>query len=670
MSGSQSVGSGYTAGSSYAMNMSMTNSSREFLEASSSNSTFQVINEFKFLAARSIRQSTIVLAVFNTISAFIVAAGIWYDCYTRAQRNRTRGQGKINIFTCVKGTETYPFILSLGITIQGVIFAVSQSQGLNGLFASGCSLISQFMWPAIFIVPFLQLIFGVELTLRGLRKKPFPPRGKWTVAFCLAVFKALILITALVAFFIPSSDFCFASLFWFVAKWAEGGFAVLTIISAVLIACAVTVFLKLTRHATIETTERVQASRMVYYIAVAIFSNILMTPFFIYLTFNDLGDTDGTTGLTLSMIATVVANVSGLMTGGLHLFFRSNIISTIGPRDKLAEYERRQLKYKIRKPDPNEFDASGLVLQPVEQPGNARTLRRTESEESLVRYEKEEEAAIESQPTQTYGFDGPNPLRSNSIFPAASIPRAPERAQLPSPTRLTGIHTRKPSTSSYSLFPSKDTANTTSVALLPSTTYSPISNNDRFEDFSSTLKPPPSIKATGRHRRDSSMASSATVQIGLRFSNVEDMPPMATTMVKNAANMHNLDYPQATRPTPLASFELADDSPFPSQPSSPISSSSRDPIRDARMKTLPPVPRPIAPVEVEPRKDEQLILSAAVYRPDSPSKVKVPSPKGVGFNFPQPLRSNTTPVQIESRSPPPPRNRGTSDAAQGRGDWI
>lgn len=54
---------------------------------------------------------------------------------------------RVNIFTVVRGTETYPFILSLGITIQGIIFAVSQSRGMDALFAKGCSLISQFMWP-------------------------------------------------------------------------------------------------------------------------------------------------------------------------------------------------------------------------------------------------------------------------------------------------------------------------------------------------------------------------------------------------------------------------------------------------------------------------------------------------------------------------------------------
>lgn len=393
-----------------------------------------------------------------------------------------------------------------------------------------------------------------------------------------------------------------------------------------------------------------------------------MLPFFVYLTFNNLGDTEGNTGLTLSMIATVVANVSGLMTGGLHLFFRSNIISTIGPRDKFAEYERQQLKYKIRKPDPNDYEYSGHVLQPISTP---QTLRRMDSEESLMRYGKEEEASVESPPGRTAAMlvEATNPLRSNAVFlPAASV-RAPERAQLPLASSG-AMHSRKPS-SSYSLFPNKNLGNTSSVALLPSTTYSPIEGSNPFDDFNEPLQPPPSIKPNGRHRRDSSMMSSATVQIGLRFSNVDDMPPMASTMISNAERVHNLDCPKEIRPSPLAAFTVADDASPTAEPSSPVTrtGSRRDPVKDARMKTLPPVPRAISFADRQSRLEEEpLTLSPAVYRPDSPTRTRVPSPKGVGFNVPK--RSNTTPVQPLASSPRPPRNRGNSDAAEGRGDWI
>ena len=63
---------------------------------------------------------------------------------------------RVNIFRCVHGSNTFPFVLSLGITVQGIIFAVSQSRGLDGLFKAGCSIISQFMWPGMVVITDLE----------------------------------------------------------------------------------------------------------------------------------------------------------------------------------------------------------------------------------------------------------------------------------------------------------------------------------------------------------------------------------------------------------------------------------------------------------------------------------------------------------------------------------
>ncbi len=112
------------------------------------------------------------------------------------------------------------------------------------------------------------------MTIRGLRRKPFPPRGKWTVTICLVIIGMLLLANFLVADFIRSPDFCFASLFWFVAYWAQGCFAILLVISIVLLIGLVVIFVRLSRSITIETSERVAASRMVYYLALAVLSNV------------------------------------------------------------------------------------------------------------------------------------------------------------------------------------------------------------------------------------------------------------------------------------------------------------------------------------------------------------------------------------------------------------
>ncbi|KAI1375135.1 hypothetical protein F4677DRAFT_141612 [Hypoxylon crocopeplum] len=631
--------------------------------AFNSNSTFGVINQFKFLAARSIRTSTIILAVFNTVSAFATAAGIFYDCYTRAKRSKQETKKKVGFFRCVRGPETYPFVLSLGITIQGIIFAVSQSYGLDGLFIPGCSLISQIMWPAVFIVPYIQLVFGLEVTFRALRSTPFPPRSKWTVPICLAIVKILLLATGLVGVFIRPPTFCFASLFWFVAKWAEGGFVLLLMIAIVLVICSFIIFTRLTRYSMIEDTERISASRMVYYLALAVVTNALIVPFFIHLTFSNPMDDNGGPGLTLSMISAVVANVTGLSTGGLHLFLRSNTISTIGPKNKLAEYERQKLKYQIRVRGTNDMDFNGHMLQPVSGP---RSLSKTESQENLMN-EKDDAAELGQstfpRDSQQFSPNNLNPLRSNAIFGLANMPRVPEPSQVPL-TPSTNMHARKPS-ASYTLFPSKNQGNTTSVALLPSTAYNPnlqsnlATTNPAFNDFNDTLRPPPSIHtAWGRHKRDSSMASSATVQIGLRLSNVADIGPLAASKVSTEAERvytldcpHKEELPSTYRPSPLATFTTSNVSP----PRSPILS------RDSRIKNLPPVPAASG-------EGSECTLSPTVYNPNSPTKTKTPSPRGVGFNVPR--RVNTTPVQ-GGPTESPSRTRGNSSSAtNGRSDWI
>jgi hypothetical protein len=389
-----------------------------------------------------------------------------------------------------------------------------------------------------------------------------------------------------------------------------------------------------------------------------------MVPFFFNLSFFDQRSPDSQ-ALDLSLVASVVANVSGLMTGGLHLFLRSNTLSTIGPKDKWEESDRQKLKRDIRVWGPgsggSSSNYSSRTVQPVSAP---RPLQRTNSEETLI-HEKEEEAMIESPTSLTY--EKTNPLRSNAVYAMATPPRAPE------PARITTSQTPRAhaQTSSYSLFPDKSSAaSTKSVTLLPATTYSPggstIASLAKAPDAFDALKPPPSFQ--GRHRRDSSMVSSATVQIGLRFSNVEDMPPLNSRYFQDTHKVYNLDCPNARnesgsssmRPSPLNTLhanKAQDDEEYDYDESI----YSRDPEKDAKMKTLPPVPNSAAAKDVDLA---PLMLSPTVYKPESPtSRTKLPSPKGVGFNAPQ--RSNTN-----RGSPTTPSQAMRSAGGATKGDWI
>ncbi|KAI0442646.1 hypothetical protein F4803DRAFT_355131 [Xylaria telfairii] len=624
------------SGDQWSGNSSWSDHSGGFSQAAyNGSSTFGVINELKFLAAKSSRQSTIILAAFNIVSAAATAAGILYNNYLSVKRSPLRRQERVNIFTCVRGPDVYPFILSLGIVGQGIIFVVSQAQGLESLFQPGCALISQFMWPGIFIVPYIQLVFTVEITLRALKSNPFPPRSKWTVAICLTIVKIALLATGLVTFFIRAPNFCFASLFWFVAKWAEGGFGLLIAISVILAACAVIIYIKLTRYSMIEDEERVSASRMIYYIALAIIPNTLMIPFFGYLSFGNPFENGGDTGLTLSMVSTVVANVTGLMTGGLYLFLRSSTLSSIAPKNKLDAYETQRIKYQIRLPTPSDTDFNSHIVKPVTV---SQWLRDAQPQEKQLIPEYMNH--MEPRDNTTFrSADDSNSLGPSAVFRQSSVPpRSPNGTQISSSTTL--VH--KPS-SSYGLFPNQIAGNRASKILLPSTTYSPNAREILSNDCCNVLLPPPSVRPQGsRHRRDSSMASSATVQIGLRLSNVEDVRPITVSTIGGVERTHELGCPNnlkveiPNRPSPLITTG--------SVVSSPI---SHRPLVtgqvDATMKTLPPVPMD-SRIEAE----RAPILNPTVYSPKSPTKGKVPSPKGVGFNVP--TRTNTTPVEgIEVR---------------------
>ncbi|KAI0431830.1 hypothetical protein F5Y09DRAFT_176083 [Xylaria sp. FL1042] len=618
-------------------------------------STFGVINELKFLAAKSSRQSTIILTAFNIVSAAATAAGILYNNYLSVKRSPLRRKTRVNIFTCVRGSDVYPLILSLAIVSQGIIFVVSQAQGLDSLFQSGCALISQFMWPGIFIVPYTQLVFTVETTLRALKSDPFPPRSKWTVPICLTIIKIALLATGLVTFFIRAPNFCFASLFWFVAKWAEGGFALLIGIVVILAACAVIIYIKLTRYSMMDDDERVSASRMIYYIALAIIPNTLMIPFFGYLSFGNPFENGGDTGLTLSMVSTVVSNVTGLMTGGLYLFLRSSTASIIAPKNKLDEYERQQMKYQIGMPKPGDTDFNSHIMKPITAP---QWLLEMEPQEKQKIQENINRQGSQGT-TWPLGADNSNPLGLNAVFKQSLILKSPTDTQIP----FSMAQVRKASTS-YTLFPNRNQGSRTSNVLLPPTTYSPNASEDLVNNFSDTLMPPPSIQPPGyRHRRDSSMASSATVQIGLRLSNVEDVRPTTASTIGGIERTHELGCPNnptvemINRPTPLFTRD--------SVISSPSSKHhSRSSQADSTMKILPAVPR-----DSQTELERAPILNPTVYSPKSPTKGKVPSPKGVGFNVP--MRTNNTPVQaVEVRSPVP-RLRGNSvDGGADRANWI
>lgn len=83
------------------------------------------------------------------------------------------------------------------------------------------------------------------------------------------------IVTFIVAAVDKAPDFCFASLFWYLKVYSPICFAVLLIVTIVLLISIVTIFLKLSRGRNmIDPIERLASSRMVYYLCVGVISNV------------------------------------------------------------------------------------------------------------------------------------------------------------------------------------------------------------------------------------------------------------------------------------------------------------------------------------------------------------------------------------------------------------
>lgn len=184
-------------------------------------------------------------------------------------------------------------MLSIGIVIQGIVFAGVSGEGLTSLFTHGCEVIAQFMWPgmfdimivndcgltsvALFIVPYIQLVFGLECAMRSLRKFPFQPRGKYDVTICCGMIVLMLIGTWLPSHLFPEPDVCFASLVWFITRYAQLAFILLSVAGGLMLISAITIFTRLSMVNMIDQDQRIAASRMVYYMVVGIVSLVSCT---------------------------------------------------------------------------------------------------------------------------------------------------------------------------------------------------------------------------------------------------------------------------------------------------------------------------------------------------------------------------------------------------------
>ncbi|KAG5937135.1 hypothetical protein E4U53_000073 [Claviceps sorghi] len=117
-------------------------------------------SEIIFQASNSVRTSFIVLASLNALAGAVAAAGIYWDCCRKSRSHDLRLEFKPSFCKLVGPAETFPFVLSLSIVVQGIIFAVVQGFALPMSRTAVCESISEILLAAFLMIPYMHLTFG------------------------------------------------------------------------------------------------------------------------------------------------------------------------------------------------------------------------------------------------------------------------------------------------------------------------------------------------------------------------------------------------------------------------------------------------------------------------------------------------------------------------------
>lgn len=339
----------------------------------------------------------------------------------------------------------------------------------------------------------------------------------------------------------------------------------------------------------------------------------VMIPLFGNFTVDESGQLDRDR-MQLSMAATVAVNLSGLTTGGLYILLRSTRLGRIGPRG-YAEFDSQKSNLGKRPSTPMYTKQMEQLVSPVR-------LQRIEMTTDRIDEASNEEEKVESRPGTPAG-PAPDQLSSKAV--QSSPPKAPAAAHIPA------VSTRRPSIrkDSYNIFPSKQEAppDVKSIYLLPAATYDPTTKaNAPTESPFDLLLPPPTIR-TSRHLRDSSLGSSATVQIGLRVSNINDMPPVTS--------FYQAPYPRESQFPTSFGLAISTDDPFVGDGTQDIGLQNTGKVLERTAeKQLPPVPLSIAKKDTKGDEDETT-LSPSVYSPQAQSR-RGANPRGSPTRPPPP----------------------------------
>lgn len=335
-----------------------------------------------------------------------------------------------------------------------------------------------------------------------------------------------------------------------------------------------------------------------------------MTPFF-YSVSTDPAATVTKPRAMLAMAAVVVSNLTGLMTGGMYVLLRSSRLGKIGPRGYYEFDIQRRNTNRPRVSSPHNMIFTKQMEQPVGRPApmpspSSRASSVYETVEQIKNHRPNGDLEALSEAQSAPGVISET-ATSSSSRPQAAVSGTVQ----PSQPR----HARN---NSYNLFPPPDTIpDVKSMYLLPSTAYIPTgkdaANDNPFAD--EMLPMPPSLAFTAGHNRDSSLGSSATVPIGIRVSNINDLPPVQSYYQVPQSSVYDPEPVSQRLSRPISGISV-----LPVPASLIPGGGQRDSGPMNKDKQLPPVPLALtttkqAEQQPAPNTAEEVLLSPMVYSP-------------------------------------------------------
>lgn len=514
---------------------------------------------------------------------------------------------------------------------------------------------------------YITLVFGIETALRSFKKERFAPRGKWNTILCIGVIALSLLLTWIPTIAWPMFNKCFGSLIWFAMRYDVLTLVLLIILVSLLLLLAAIIGIQLIRTADVTSNERIAASRMCYYL-------LLMAV--IYVSAIPSGSLKLANALKILVIPAEVQSIqedfdkalrasgfgeaslfsSGLVISFFHLFLRTNANRLV-----IRPIEEMRAQSKQKRPRIRFFGPSDLEIN-ISAPLALRGGHRPDSRQGLIDVGPEK---------NRFDFDSEYFERPDRATTPGSKLIDPTKWPLPpdmdEPKEAQKSQEREQK--SYSTFPTR----AEDVPRLPATVYSPSKANksesrisklalrrfnrrssvtDVSREFDAMDKPNPFFAMS--RSRHASTDSSATVQIGLRFS----LAPATLAAVKYASPTPKLNRSESE--TSNESLALPLQMPPPTATSNPVllkpavfsppTQRTTSPTKPSPAQTpaFPPTPSQNSSAYLQAQREKLLPPAHAQHPLPTPAAMN-----GLHMNPVSPATSSP-PIPSEPPTPAPP----------------